>query len=105
MEFTFNNKTYELAELKEPNQNIYFDIIAIFEVKTYIMKGFDEVKEISRAEAKEQEKNLYKNDFWLKDKYFFINYLIFQFHRFYLLIFLIFHIYFLWLLRHGYVLN
>lgn len=32
MEFTYNNKKYMLAELKEPNANVSYDMIAIFEV-------------------------------------------------------------------------
>lgn len=32
MEFTYKNKEYSLAELKEPNANVSYDMIAIFEI-------------------------------------------------------------------------
>lgn len=32
MKFTYNNKTYMLAEMKEPNKITTYDMIAIFEI-------------------------------------------------------------------------
>ncbi len=31
MEFKYKDKIYMLAELKEPNNNVYYDMMAIFE--------------------------------------------------------------------------
>lgn len=47
MRFTYKGNDYELAELKEPNKNITFDIIAIFKVKYCECVGF-ELKEVSK---------------------------------------------------------
>lgn len=54
MRFEYNDKKYELAELREPNSNATFDIIAIFEVGYKKFVGFDLV-DATREEYEKQE--------------------------------------------------
>lgn len=62
MRFDYKNKTYELAELKEPNKNETFDIIAVFRVKYCLWTG-DEFKECSKEEFESSSEGLEKYGF------------------------------------------
>lgn len=74
MRFNYKNNDYILFELKEPNKNNTYDIISIFRVHTFIMKGFDKIKEISQKEARAEEENIYKKGLSILETYEYINY-------------------------------
>ena len=59
MRMTYKGNDYELTELKEPNRNESFDIIAIFRVDHFIWVYGDLVK-VSKEEYEKYDEHLEK---------------------------------------------
>lgn len=64
MRINYKGRTFELAELKEPNSNQTFDIIAIFEIKPYKWTEIFEYPEC--VECSEEEEDAFEKLFFIE---------------------------------------
>lgn len=62
MRFNYKDNEYELTELKEPNKNETFDIIAVFKIKYCIWEDGDLV-EVSKETYEESDEQFEKMEF------------------------------------------